>query len=63
MSERCQICNKEYDYVYEISDKLWKRITNIRNGSGLRCIDCLTKEARAKNIELFWYGNLLEYID
>ena len=50
--EKCQICGKHYDYVYEVSDKLWRKITGIKNGSGLRCIGCLTKEASKKNIKL-----------
>jgi len=50
--EKCQICGKHYDYVYGVSDKLWGKITGIKNGSGLRCIGCLTKEASKKNIEL-----------
>ena len=50
--EKCQICGKRYDYVYRVSDKLWGKITGIKNGSGLRCIGCLIKEASKKNIKL-----------
>jgi len=52
IGEKCQICGRRYDYVYGISDELWGKITGIKNGSGLRCISCLTKEASKKNIKL-----------
>lgn len=60
MGERCQICGKEYEYVYSVSDELWKKITSIKNGSGLRCILCLEKQARNKGIYLQWYGKRLK---
>ena len=57
MSEHCQICGKEYDdYIWEISDKLWEKVTGIKNGSGLRCIPCFSKEAREKGITIKWNG-------
>lgn len=54
--EHCQICGKEYEYIYEVSNKLWEKITGIKNGSGLRCISCLDKEARKKGITIYWVG-------
>ena len=59
MGEHCQICGKKYNYVYEVSDKLWKKVTGIKNGSGLRCIPCLEKWARSKGIYLQWVGKEL----
>ena len=56
MGERCQICGKEYEYIYEVSNELWEKITNIKNGSGLRCISCLDIEARKKGIIMRWNG-------
>lgn len=57
MSERCQICGKEYDdYVWSVSDKLWEKVTGIKNASGLRCIPCFSCEAREKGIIIQWYG-------
>lgn len=56
MCEHCQMCGKEYEYVYKVSDELWKKITGIKNGSGLRCISCLNKEAKGKGISLRWEG-------
>ena len=56
MSERCHICGKEYEYVYEVTNELWEKITNIKNNSGLRCIPCLEKSAKSKGINLRWYG-------
>jgi len=63
MGEHCQICGKKYETVYEVSDNLWEKITGIKNGSGLRCIPCLTREARKMGIYIHWYGNFLEYMD
>ena len=63
MSEKCQICGKHYEYVYRISDKLWKKITGIKNGSGLRCIDCLDKEARGKDIYIYFLGKEIKEIN
>ena len=56
MYEHCQICEKEYLYVWEVSDKLWEKVTGIKNGSGLRCIDCFSKEAEKKGIYLQWFA-------
>jgi len=42
--------------IYEISDKLWEEITGIKNGSGLRCIPCLEREAEKKGIWISWIG-------
>lgn len=62
MSEHCQICGKKYESVYEVSDKLWKEVTGIENGSGLRCMSCLEKQAKKMGIYIHWYGNFLEYV-
>ena len=60
MGEHCQICGKEYEYIYEVSNKLWEKITGIKNGSGLRCIPCLEKEAKEKGICLRWDGRQIK---
>ena len=54
MYEHCQICGKKYEYVYKVSNELWEKVTGIKNGSGLRCIDCFDKEAKEKGIFLQW---------
>jgi hypothetical protein len=52
--EHCQICGKEYNYVWNTSDELWKKVTGITNGSGLRCMSCFASEAEKKGIFLAW---------
>ena len=58
--EHCQICGEEYGkkngYIWEVPDKLWEEVTGIKNGSGLRCINCFNLEARKKGIIIKWYG-------
>lgn len=61
MGEHCQICGKEYEYIYEVSNELWEKITGIKNGSGLRCIPCFVKEARKKRIYLEWTGKEIKH--
>lgn len=56
MYEHCQICKKEYKYVWSVPDKLWEKVTGIKNGSGLRCIECFDIEARKKGIYVYFYG-------
>ena len=56
MGERCQICKKEYGYIWSVSDELWEKVTGIKNGSGLRCFLCFIHEAKNKGIIVSWYG-------
>jgi len=63
MGEHCQICGieygEEYGYIYSVPDKLWEKVTGIKNGSGLRCIHCFSREARDKGIYIQWNGEVL----
>lgn len=52
--EYCQKCGKPYKYVYNVSDKLWKRIVNGRYN--LLCIDCLFDIAEEKGIYIKFIG-------
>lgn len=54
--EYCRKCYKLYHEVYEVSDKLWKKVTGWKNGEGLLCIECFTKIAFGKGIAIFWKG-------
>lgn len=56
MGECCQICGKEYGYIWSVSDELWEKVTGIKDGSGLRCFPCFVQEAKNKGIIISWYG-------
>jgi hypothetical protein len=56
LGEHCQVCGKEYSYVWSVPDKLWEKVTGIKNQSGLRCIHCFEQEADEKGIIIYWFG-------
>jgi len=54
MSETCRKCNCQYDYVWEVSDKMWKLVTKYKHGEGLLCLPCFDLLARNKCIIIKW---------
>lgn len=60
MGEHCQICGGEYGekygYLWNVTNELWEKVTGIKNESGLRCINCFSREASKKGIYIQWEG-------
>ncbi len=52
--EHCQKCKKPYLAVWGASWKLWQKVTEKLDGSGLLCMNCFDKMARKKRIILHW---------
>lgn len=52
--ERCRSCGKRYLTCWQANGDLWAKVTGKSDGSGLRCIECFEKEARAKGLILYW---------
>jgi len=59
--EHCQICKKGFLTVYDIPDKIWKKISPEKSESGALCIECADKRARKLGIDLFWVSKENEY--
>ncbi len=52
--EHCQDCGKEFSVVYDVPDKVWKKITPKKGEGGILCIKCADKRAKKLGINLFW---------
>jgi len=59
--EHCQICKKGFLTVYDVSDKVWKKISPEKSEGGTLCIECADKRARKLGIDLFWVAKENEY--
>ena len=53
-TERCQRCGKWYAEVYSAPDWMWGKVTGLKNGSGLFCMQCFDEMARSKKVIPFW---------
>lgn len=56
VTEHCKKCKKGYANIWRVSDKLWKQVTGINNGSGLYCMKCFSKMADKIGIDIYWTG-------
>ena len=54
VQKRCQRCGYYYSEVWQTSDEVWRKVTEIEDGSGLFCISCFTILARSQGISLSW---------
>ncbi len=56
--EICRRCKKPYydQGIWRVSDSLWKKVTGIKNGSGLYCMKCFAKMADKIGIIVYWTG-------
>lgn len=50
--EICQNCGKKFKIVWEVSDSVWKSITN--QEEGILCPECFDSLAAFKGITLQW---------
>ena len=55
--EICRKCKKPYpNQIWRVSDLLWKKVTGIKNGSGLYCMKCFAMMADKMGITIYWTG-------
>ena len=52
--EKCEMCGKRYEEVYDVPDWMWKKVTGKKNGSGLLCMSCFDIKARANHLLPYW---------
>ena len=57
--EKCQHCGKRYLISYDVSNKLWERVTGIKDGSGIFCPKCFDAMALEFGITLRWEAKIV----
>ena len=61
--ETCKRCKKEYSTVWSVPDFLWEMVTEIKDGSGLLCVNCFDELACEKKITIYWEGSIVPWTE
>jgi len=52
--ERCQECGRYVEQVWQAPNDIWEKVTGIKDGSGILCINCFNAKAEAQRVFLYW---------